>query len=181
MKVRIFCAFGLKMPIHDQKLRPWRIGSLNGELYQRSLKAHHCTERRHMTYRSSTLVHWCDLCAWRRDQKRRRKKPYVASWVFAQTTHVVRSKHRLAWWVMVFRIQVSNFIKIGWAVTELWGVEIWLISLLRPIACLHSYTRTLRMGDLKLPERKIQNEYCSFDIVDRERSARMLSSRPRCW
>ena len=26
----------------------------------------------------------------------------VANWIFAQTTHVVRSKYRLAWWV-VFR------------------------------------------------------------------------------
>jgi len=34
---------------------------------------HPWAERRHMTYRSSKSVHWCDLCAWRRDQKRKTK------------------------------------------------------------------------------------------------------------
>ena len=49
--------------------------SLNGEAYQRNLqKAHPWAERRHMTYRSSKSVHRCDLCAWRRGQKRQRKK-----------------------------------------------------------------------------------------------------------
>jgi len=37
---------------------------LNGEAYQRHpQKAHPWSERRHMTYRSSKLVHRCDLCA----------------------------------------------------------------------------------------------------------------------
>jgi len=63
------------------------------------------SERRHMTYRSSKSVHRCDLCAWRRDQKRKKDKdrnPTVANWLFAETTHVVESKWNLAWWV-VFR------------------------------------------------------------------------------
>ena len=42
-------------------------------------KAHTWAERRNMTYRCSKSVHRCDLCAWRRDQKRKkvrqRKKP----------------------------------------------------------------------------------------------------------
>jgi len=39
-----------------------------------------------------------------RDQKWLRKKLYgtVENWLFAQTTHVVRSKYCLAWWV-IFR------------------------------------------------------------------------------
>jgi len=62
-------------------------------------------ERRHMTYRSSKSVHRCDLCAWQRHQKRKKDKARnltVANWVFAQTTHIVRSKWNFAWWV-VFR------------------------------------------------------------------------------
>jgi len=47
---------------------------LNGEAYQRNpQKAHPWVERRRMTYRSSKSVHRCNLCAWRRDQKKERK------------------------------------------------------------------------------------------------------------
>jgi len=64
--------------------RPPKLGfggfdPLNGESYQRHpQKAHPWAERRHMTYRSSKSVHRWDLCAWRRDQKkkqRQRQKP----------------------------------------------------------------------------------------------------------
>jgi len=40
-----------------------------------------------MTYRSSKSVHRCDLCAWRRDKKRKKDKdrnPTVANWLFAR-------------------------------------------------------------------------------------------------
>jgi len=40
----------------------------------RPQKADPWGKRRHMTYRSSKSVNRCDLCAWRRDQKRKAKK-----------------------------------------------------------------------------------------------------------
>jgi len=53
-----------------------------------------------MTYRpiSSKSVQRCDLCAWRRDQRRQSKKPYstVENGVFDQATHVMRSKFRMS-------------------------------------------------------------------------------------
>jgi len=52
----------------------------------------------------------------------------VPNWLFAQTAHVIWSKYCLAWWV------VFKFHQHGGAVTELWGVEILLILLLRPMA-----------------------------------------------
>jgi len=33
-------------------------------------------EKHRMSYRLSKSVHWCGLCAWRRDQKRKTKKSY---------------------------------------------------------------------------------------------------------
>jgi len=85
------------------KLGFWGFDPLNGEQYQRDdQKAHSWVERRHMTYRSSKSVHRCDLCAWRRDQKkkeRQRQKPNSGKWVFAETTHVGGSKQNFAWCV----------------------------------------------------------------------------------
>jgi len=58
--------------------RPKSFGGLDplyDEAYQRNpQKAHPWAERRHMSYRSSKSVHRCDLYAWRRDQKRQRRK-----------------------------------------------------------------------------------------------------------
>jgi len=54
----------------------WRIWPRKwGGISTRPQKAHPWGKRRHMTYRLSKSVHRCDLCAWRRDQKRLRKKP----------------------------------------------------------------------------------------------------------
>ena len=99
--------FGWRTPIHAPI-----IGVLGGfdplsrKAYQwNPQKAHPWAERRHTTYRSSKSVHRWDLCAWRRDQKRKKDKDRnltVANWLFAETTHVVASKWNLAWWV-VFR------------------------------------------------------------------------------
>jgi len=33
-------------------------------------------------------------------KRKRQKTQTVANWVFAQTTHVVRSKYSFAWWVV---------------------------------------------------------------------------------
>ena len=60
-----FRPFGLKMPTHDPK-----IGVL---MDMAPYIGRHINEtsspKGYMTYRSSKLVHQCDLCAWRRDQK----------------------------------------------------------------------------------------------------------------
>jgi len=121
----------------------WIVKNLNYQ--QHPQKAYLCVKGRHMTYISSKLVHRCDLqCAWRGDQKDKgRKKPYMANWLFAQTTHVIiflkfiLSKqlcplHRSTVWRggCSSSTIVISFIEIGWAVTELRGVEIWLIWLL---------------------------------------------------
>ena len=64
MHVFRFHQFGWKTPIHAPKFGFWGIWPLNGEAYQRNpQKAHPWAERRHMTYKSSKLVHRCDLCA----------------------------------------------------------------------------------------------------------------------
>jgi len=57
------------------------IWPLNGEAYERNpQKAHLWAERCHMTYRSSKSVHRFDLCAWRRDQKKRKTKTETRQW-----------------------------------------------------------------------------------------------------
>jgi len=57
--------FGWKTPIHAPKIGILEGGfdPLNGEAYQRNPQKAHPWERRHMSYRSSKSVHWCDLCA----------------------------------------------------------------------------------------------------------------------
>jgi len=74
MEVWIFCIFGWeigKCLLTPQKLFfGRRFDPLNGQQHQcNPQKAHPCTERRHM-YRLLKLVHWCDLCAWLRNQKK---------------------------------------------------------------------------------------------------------------
>ena len=55
------------------KLLFWGFAPLGRHINETPQKAHPWAERRHMTYRSSKSVHWCDLCAWWRDQKRKTK------------------------------------------------------------------------------------------------------------
>ena len=61
MKVWIFCAFGLKMPIlTPPKLKFWGLDQQNGEMYQRTPKKHILAWKdviTHMTYQSSKSVH----------------------------------------------------------------------------------------------------------------------------
>ena len=127
MEVLIFCTFGLKTLIQAPKIGVFgRYDSLNGVRYQRNpQKAHPWAERRRTTHRSLKSVYRCDLLACPRNQKRKKDKERnstVANWIFAETTHVVGSKRRLAWWVVLGRF--LTFIQIGSLVSELWGWQI---------------------------------------------------------
>ena len=76
IKVVTFCQFGLRMPIHAPiRGRLDGLTPVNGNQCQRDhRKADTCEQRRRVTYKSSKAVHWCELCAWRRDQKRKDKE-----------------------------------------------------------------------------------------------------------
>jgi len=102
VKVWIFRVFGLKMLIHDPKITVLGVfDPLNGEAYQQNpQKAHPCVERRHMTYRLSKSS-TCATCAPVHESKKDKERNLtVANWLFAQTTHIVQSKYRLAWLVI---------------------------------------------------------------------------------
>jgi len=84
-------------------MHPWlrlcpKITVWNGRYINRTPKRHNFCGRRRMTYRSSKSVHQCDLCAANETKKDRKKPCSGKQWLFAQTTHVVRSKYRLTWW-----------------------------------------------------------------------------------
>jgi len=108
MKVWIFCAFGLKMPIHASKIMVFGVfDPLNGEVYQQNQnpqKAHPCMERRHMTYRLSKSVHRFDLCACPWDQKKTMKETlWYSGKVGIHPDHPRRPiEYHLACW-LVFR------------------------------------------------------------------------------
>jgi len=112
MEVLIFCTFGLKTLIQAPKIGVFgRYDSLNGVRYQRNpQKAHPWAERRRTTHRSLKSVYRCDLWACPRNQKRKKDKERnstVANWIFAETTHVVGSKRRSAWWVVLGRLSFN--------------------------------------------------------------------------
>jgi len=100
MKLRIFCTFGILA--HPQIMVFGGFDMLNGEVYQQNPHSH---------IPASKAVIWrierqnrlsSATCA--RDeepQKRQKKKPHGTekNGVFANTTHAVQSKYRLAWWV----------------------------------------------------------------------------------
>jgi len=124
------------MPIHAPKIGVWgQFDPLNGQSINATPpNTHPCIETRRMTYRLSKSVHCFDLCAWLSNQKKKQRQisQTVANWVFAQTTHVVRSIYSFAWWLVFgWYFLVSCLIKIGSAVTEMWGVKTGL-SLIQP-------------------------------------------------
>jgi len=76
MHVFRFDQFGWKTTINAPKIGILGIWTHKwGGTSTKPQKAHPWGERRHMAYRSSKSVQRCDLCAWRRDEKRQRKKP----------------------------------------------------------------------------------------------------------
>ena len=95
MKVWIFHAFGLKMPIHAQKLWFWGCDPLSREIYQQNpQKAHTYVERRHMTIQTVKIGPPVRVQP-RDEETKNTKNLTVAKWVFTQTTHVEESKYRL--------------------------------------------------------------------------------------
>jgi len=77
------------MPIHAQKNGFWGSEPLNVIGHHRDLQKGTSLAETALTCQFwCRSVHWCDLGACWRNQKRRRKKLTVANWVFAQTTHV---------------------------------------------------------------------------------------------
>jgi len=108
MKLWIFHAFGLKMPIHAPKLRFWGFDHLSGEVYQQNPQRH--------------IRAWKDIM-WRidrqnqstdvtnlRNQKRQRKKPYVTveNWVFTEAIHISFKFHqRLLSGYKLWRVESS--------------------------------------------------------------------------
>ena len=113
MKVWIFCLFGWEIPIHAPKISVL-FNPLNMEQYQGNpQKAHPCVKTRRMTYRSLKSVHWCDLCAWLRNQKKERQRTRtVANWVFAQTTHVVATRCGFAR-LTQYRLSILTIAEVG--------------------------------------------------------------------
>jgi len=74
----------------------------NGVRYQQNPQnAHPLAERRCDTHRMSWLVLWWDLWACPRDKKRKERNLTVANWLIIETTHVIGSKYRLLWWVVL--------------------------------------------------------------------------------
>jgi len=76
MKIWIFCVFGKCL------FTPLKLGffgnltPLNREQHQCNCPiAHPCVESRCMMYRSLKSVHWCDLCTWLSDQKKKDNDP----------------------------------------------------------------------------------------------------------
>jgi len=107
MKLWIFCMFGLKMPIHDPKITVfWEFDPWMGRYINRTPKRHILAWKDVIWHIDRQNRSTGATCA-RAHETKKTKKPYgtntVKNWVFAQTTHVVRSKYRLAWWDVVCR------------------------------------------------------------------------------
>ena len=75
MEILIFCTFGLKTPIHASQICVfWDMTPWVGWYQRNPQKVHPWAERRSMTETSLKSVHRCDLWAWRRNQKKTKKK-----------------------------------------------------------------------------------------------------------
>jgi len=93
MHVFRFRELCLKTPIRAPKIGGFGRFESDGETSTKSRKARPWLEKRRMAYRSSKSVQRCDMCAWRRDQKRRErrqikkqiKKPYRVLWKTMKT------------------------------------------------------------------------------------------------
>jgi len=129
MKVSIFRVFGREMPIHAPKIVVFGRFDPNKWNHQ---KAHPCMETCRVTYRLLKSIHWCDLCAWLRNQikEKRQRTQTVANHhviVIEIVVHGGNARRQLV-------LLTSSSINIGSLVTEMWEVKIWVIALLRPMS-----------------------------------------------
>jgi len=119
-----------------QKFVFWGGDPLNWELYQcNPQKAHPCMETRCMTYRSSKSVHWCDLCARLRNQKKTKNPNSGRRGICPDhPRRRIEIQFCMVCGIQVVVLSFKFLIIISSAVTEMWRVKIWIPALLWPMA-----------------------------------------------
>jgi len=98
-KLWIFHAFGLKMQIHAPQNDPEM-----GRHIIRTLKRNLLAWKDVIWHTDHQNRSTNSTCARDKETKKVKERNHtVANWLFAKTTHIVRSKYRLAWWVVFWQ------------------------------------------------------------------------------